>query len=211
MVGQYLLNVLAEDSFYDEVVALARRPLGFPSARIRPQLVDFDDLSPDDMAGATHLFCCLGTTIAKAGTREAFRRVDLEYVRNFAAAGHLAGARRMLLVSSVGAAGNAGSFYLRVKGEAEEAAAAIGWEALHIFRPSVLLGRREESRPGERLGARLARAFEWAMVGGLRKYRPMPAGLLAAAMAAAGERGPSGRHVFHYDETVRIAGLTASD
>jgi uncharacterized protein YbjT (DUF2867 family) len=208
LVGHYLLNVLAEDSFYDEVLALSRRPIAFTAPRLRNVLVDYEDLRPEDLPGATHLFCCLGTTIAKAGSREAFRRVDLDYVRAFAEAGRAAGARRMLLVSSVGAARRAGSFYLRVKGETEEALAAHPWEALHIFRPSLLLGQREEHRAGEQFGIRLARAFEWTLVGPLRQYRPMPAGLLASAMAAAGERGPDGQHVFHYDDILHIAGFT---
>lgn len=209
LVGHYLLNVLAEDSFYDEVLALVRRPLACDLPRVRAVLVDYEDLTPDDMPGATHLFCCLGTTIAKAGSQQAFRRVDRDYVENFALAGSHAGARRMLMVSSVGAGPRAGSYYLRVKDEAERAAGAPEWEALHIFRPSILLGKRDEERPAEQAGARLARAFEWAMVGGLRKYRPMPAGLLASAMAAAGERGQPGRHILHYDEILTVAGFSS--
>jgi uncharacterized protein YbjT (DUF2867 family) len=208
LVGHYLLNVLAEDSFYDQVLALSRRPVAALAPRIRNVLVDYEDLTPDDLPGATHLFCCLGTTIKKAGSGEAFRRVDFEYVRNFAEAGHLAGARRLLLVSSVSAASSAGSSYLRVKAETEQAVSAMEWDSLYLFRPSVLLGKRAEERPAEQLAGRLARAFEFALAGPLRKYRPMPAGLLASAMAAAGERGPRGRHVFHYDDILEIAGFS---
>jgi uncharacterized protein YbjT (DUF2867 family) len=107
----------------------------------------------------------------------------------------------------VGADPRAASFYLRVKGEIERALAGLGFEELHIFRPGILLGKRDERRPGEQLGAALARGFEWLMLGPLRKYRPMPAPLLASAMAASGERGGAGRHIHHYDDIVRLAGV----
>jgi uncharacterized protein YbjT (DUF2867 family) len=112
----------------------------------------------------------------------------------------------MALVSSVGADEGAGSFYLKVKGEAERALEKMGFEALHIFQPSILLGERAESRAGERWGIRLAKAMEWMMVGGLRKYRAMPAGTLAAAMVAAGKRGGTGTEVHTYEGIVRLAG-----
>lgn len=209
LVGQYLLNVLLEDSFYDDLVALARRPASLESAKCRPVPTEFDDLTAGQLAGATHLFCCLGTTMKKAGSKEAFRRVDFDYCLRFARAGYEAGARHFLLVSSVGASASSSTYYLRVKGELEEAVGKIGFTSLHIFRPSVLLGKRAEERPGEQSGARLARAIEFLLVGSLSKYRPMPAGILAASLAAAGERGPVGRHVFHYREILGMAGLKA--
>jgi len=111
----------------------------------------------------------------KAGLKEAFRRVDLDYVVRFAEAGRAAGAGFMALVSSVGADEKAGSFYLKVKGEAERRLEEIGFEALHIFRPSILLGKRDERRPGEEWGIRVALAMEWMLVGGLEKV-PADAG-----------------------------------
>lgn len=207
MTGRYLLDVLLEDSFYDHVVALVRRPIGRGDAKIEERVVDFDSLSAPDVQGVTHMFCCLGTTIKKAGSKEAFRHVDHDYALRFAQWGIGAGAQRMMLVSSVGADEDSGNFYLRVKGELERDLERLPFEGLHIFRPSFLLGRREEQRTGEALGIRLARGFEWMMVGDWRRYRPMPAGVLAASMAAAGERGEPGRHVYHYDQIYRMAGF----
>lgn len=206
LTGRYLLEALLEDAFYDRVVALVRKRSLGARPKLEERVVDFGDLGAGDLEGATHLFCCLGTTMKKAGSKEAFRRVDFEYVAGFAGAGKAAGAGFMALVSSVGADDEAGSFYLKVKGEAERAVEGMRFEALHIFQPSILLGKRGESRPGEEWGQRLARAFEWAMGGGLRKYRPMPAGTLAAAMAAAGERGGAGVQVHTYDGIVGLAG-----
>jgi uncharacterized protein YbjT (DUF2867 family) len=207
LVGRYLLEVLLEDSFYDQIVTLVRRPLERFERKLEQRIVNFEDLRAPDLAGATHLFCCLGTTMKKAGSRTAFRRVDYDYPLMFARLGQEAGARRLMLISSVGADPAAGSFYLRVKGELERDLEPLDFEATHIFRPAVLLGARQEERPGEQWAARLSRAFEWMMAGGLSKYRPMPAGLLAAAMAAAGERGEPGRHVHHYAQIARLAGF----
>jgi uncharacterized protein YbjT (DUF2867 family) len=208
LIGKYLLNVLLEDAFYDAIVPLARRPLAIDSPKAEQRIVDYDRLSAADLAGATHLFCCLGTTMKTAGSREAFRRVDYEYCERFARLGREAGATRLMLVSSAGASPKASAFYLKTKGETEEAVSALGFEALHIFRPGVLMGQRDEERPDERLAARISRAFEFLMVGSLSKFRPMPAGVLSASMAAAGERGESGKHIHHYLDIVRLAGFS---
>jgi uncharacterized protein YbjT (DUF2867 family) len=208
LIGKYLLNVLLEDAFYDVIVPLARRPLAIDSPKVDQCIVDYDRLSAADLDGATHLFCCLGTTMKTAGSREAFKRVDFDYCERFARLGREAGATRLMLVSSVGASPKASSFYLKTKGQTEEAVSALGFEALHIFRPGVLMGQRDEERPGERLAIRLSRAFEFLMVGSLSKYRPMPAGVLSASMAAAGERGEPGKHIHHYLDIVRLAGFS---
>lgn len=211
MTGHYLLNVLSEDSFYDRVLILSRRPAAVSSPKFRALPAAFESLRAEDLPGATHLFCCLGTTMKKAGSKDAFRRVDYEYPLRLAEAGRAAGARVMMLISSVGADPGSFSFYLRVKGELEEALRGAGFEALHLFRPSILLGRREEARPGEQAGIRMARAFEFALRGRLSKYRPMPAGVLAAAMAAAGERGGDGVRIHHYREILQLSGLSGEN
>ena len=208
LVGRYLLDVLLEDAFFDGVVALTRRDLGFSHARLEQRRVDFAELTREDLAGATHLFCTLGTTMKVAGSREAFRKVDYDACASFARAGRAAGARRLALLSSVGADALAASFYLRTKGELEAYAATLGFEALQIFRPGVLLGRREVERPAEQWAGRLAHGLEFALRGRWSKYKPMPAGALAASMAASAERGEPGVHVYHYDEILRLAGFS---
>jgi uncharacterized protein YbjT (DUF2867 family) len=209
LVGNYLMNVLAEDAFYDRVLVLTRRPVDPPEvvSKVDNLFADFERLESLELPGATHVFSCLGTTIRKAGSQEGFRKVDFEYVVALAKSARRAGAHHMSLISSVGANPGSANFYLRVKGETETAVSGLGFEGLHIFRPSILLGHRREERPGERIGAVMARGLEWLMLGPLKKYRPMPAPLLASAMAAAGERGGAGLHVHHYGEIVRLAGV----
>lgn len=192
LTGRQLMSVLGEDPFYQDVRALRRQD-------------NLAALHAGQIPGATHVFCCLGTTLAKAGSRDAFREVDFDYVVRLARAGREAGAARMMVVSSVGADPASANFYLRVKGEMEQALAALGFDALHIFRPSFLMGKREETRRGEALGLHLARAVGWMLAGSLSKYRPMPACVLAQAMAAAGRSRLEGRHIHHYDEIVRLA------
>jgi uncharacterized protein YbjT (DUF2867 family) len=206
LVGGYCLQLLLDDAYYDKVISVGRRILPVEHPKLTQRVADFDALLDDDLLNVTHVFCCLGTTIRKAGNEAAFRRVDHDYPLALARKAASLRARRFLLVSSVGADPKSGTFYLRVKGELEEGLRALPFEGLYLFQPSILLGPRQEERPGERTAITLARAFEWTLVAGLRKYRPMPAPVLARAMTAAGERAPSGTHAYRFDEIVRLAG-----
>lgn len=143
---------------FDDVVALARRPLGFTHPRLETRVVEFDAIEAA-LQGQTAkvAICCLGTTIAQAGSRQNFRRVDYDYVLGFARAARVAGVDHFLVVSSVGASPNALTFYSRVKGEMESALAEVGFAALTIARPSLLLGDRDKSRLGEKLAAPFAK------------------------------------------------------
>jgi uncharacterized protein YbjT (DUF2867 family) len=117
----------------------------------------------------------------------------------------VARAQQFFLVSSVGANANSGNFYLRTKGQIEEALCEQPFAALHIFRPSFLLGRRSEDRPGERIGMALGKSMSFAIVGGLRKYRPISAETVGKAIVNAASLGTSGTHVYQYDEIISLA------
>ena len=171
---------------------MSRRPLALSHAKLRTELVDFDGLrslgeSCDD------LFCCLGTTIRKAGSREAFRRVDHDYPLALAKLGKAAGTQQFLLVSALGADAGSSVFYSRVKGETERDIAAIGLPKIVFMRPSILLGERHEQRPGEKAGIFIGKLIAPLLLGRLRKYRPIRADDVAAAMIyAANHEVPSG-------------------
>jgi uncharacterized protein YbjT (DUF2867 family) len=181
LVGGRCLARLLDHPAYDRVTVLSRRPLALSHAKLGVELVDFDDLRSlgercDD------IFCCLGTTIRKAGSQVAFRRVDHDYPLTLATLGKATGAQQFLLVSALGANAQSSVFYSRVKGETERDIAAIGLPKVIFMRPSILLGERREHRPGEKAGVFVGRLITPLLVGRLRKYRPIHTDDVAAAM-----------------------------
>lgn len=159
LVGGHLLDLLLAASDVARVISLGRRPLERTSPRLEQFTVDFAALDDRSLPPATEAHCCLGTTLAKAGSREAFRAVDHDAVLAFARAAKRAGAQRFLVVTALGADPHAWVFYNRVKGEVETALRAMGFASLVIARPSLLLGDRAESRPGERAAILASRAL----------------------------------------------------
>ncbi|MFN7963592.1 MAG: oxidoreductase [Thermoanaerobaculia bacterium] len=200
LVGGFLLEDLLAEPRYQQVLSLGRRQLGLNSPRLSERRVSFEELdSVTDLPAADHVFCCLGTTLARAGSKAAFRQVDFDFVL---ALGRLAvriGARQFLVVSSMGADARSWFFYNRVKGEAEEALKALGFPGLQILRPSLLLGERQEKRPGERLAIQLSGPLGPLFLGPLRKAKPIPAATVARAMVAIALAAPAGVHVFAND------------
>jgi len=175
--------------------------------KLHERVVDFSALGPADVAPVDDVFCAIGTTMKKAGSREAFRHVDFELPLRVAELATSVGAKRIALVSSVGASARSSNFYLRTKGELEDALAALPLAALHVFRPSLLLGDRAESRPGEAIASVLSRATRGLLVRGLRKYRPIDADLVARAMVAAmvGQDPEPPRRIHEHDAIVELA------
>jgi len=181
LVGGEIIDGLVRDEGVAEVRALVRRSLDrwAPTSRLRELVADFDalDAHPDRFR-VDQVFCALGTTIRKAGSREAFRRVDFDYPFAVARLAHAQGARHFLLVSAVGADARSRIFYSRVKGELEDAIRAVGYNAVTIARPSVLVGAREELRVGELAMKRLAYLFPAA-------WKPVHARQVASALVRA--------------------------
>jgi uncharacterized protein YbjT (DUF2867 family) len=210
LVGGHLLQRLLADPGYRQVITVSRKALGIEHPKLRSLITDFDPIEAA-MAGLGETiddaFCALGTTIKTAGSRAAFRRVDFGYVVAFARAARAVGARRFMLVSAIGASARSALFYLRVKGETEEAVAALGYPALHIFRPGLLLGQRAESRPREALGMALAPFLNPLMLGPAKAYRGIPADTVAAAMIAAAGTGRTGRHIHTYADMMAPEGI----
>ena len=181
LVGDRCLVRLLDHGAYSRVTVLSRRPLALMHEKLRVELVDFDNL-PMPEPPCEDIFCCLGTTIKKAGSQAAFRRVDHDYPLALARLGKAAGAQQFLLVSALGADVHSSLFYSRVKGETERDIAGIGLPKIVFMRPSLLLGERRERRTGEVVGALVGRLLAPLLVGALRKYRPVLADDVAAAM-----------------------------
>lgn len=206
LVGGYCLAELLAADRYERVIALARRPLNRTHAKLTELLADFKRLDElGDRLAADDVYCCLGTTIRRAGSPDAFRRVDLDYPLALAAAARLQGAAQFLIVSSLGADAAARTLYLRVKGELERSLSQIGLRALVVVRPSLLLGSRRESRPTEALAKVVLSAVAPLLVGRLARYRPVHARDVARAMVQLAGRGLTGRHTFESDELRALA------
>jgi uncharacterized protein YbjT (DUF2867 family) len=197
LVGGYCLDFLLEHGAYRKVVVFSRRKLKKEHPKLEQHKVDFDRLADyRDLFRGDDLFCCLGTTMRKAGSKAAFYKVDFTYTHDAARLAVENGVKQFLLVSSVGADVDSLFFYSRVKGEIEAAVEKLPFWATHIFRPSVLLGSRNENRWGEEIAARIASGID-ALTGGLlTKYRPIEADVVAKAMVNAAQQLKSGFHVY---------------
>jgi uncharacterized protein YbjT (DUF2867 family) len=212
LVGTHCLDHLLAEPHYRRVVVLARRPVARPEReRLEVRVVDFDQLDKDveaidGLAGSVDdVYCCLGTTIRAAGSREAYYRVDHDYPVMLARLARAAGATRLALVSSIGASPGARNYYLRMKGEVELDVTGLGYDCLELFRPSMLLGRRERRRLRESAAMGVMRAAAPVLAGPLRPYRPVAAERVAGAMVAALGRGEPGTHVRTFDDIARLA------
>lgn len=204
LVGGELLNILLECPEYSRVVAIVRRPLALSHPKLDQRVVDFDRLEAHaDAFQADDVYCCLGTTIKRAGSQEAQRRVDLAYPLAMARLARARGARRYLLVSSMGANAQSAFFYMRLKGEVEAAVAGVGLPAVHIFRPSLLLGQRQEVRFGERMAVALSPLYSVLMPA---RSRPIQARDVAQAMVnVANGVEAAGVHIYMNDEVQRLS------
>jgi uncharacterized protein YbjT (DUF2867 family) len=202
LVGQQLLRLLLKDPMLQRVTVLVRQPLDRQAlqadaslaahlGKLDEHVVRFDDLGPH----APHfkvdaVFCALGTTIKTAGSQAAFRRVDFDYPLAVARLAKAQGVPHFLLVSALGAQSSSRVFYSRVKGELEDALAALNFDALTLARPSVLEGDRQESRPGEWL----ARQLGWLTPG---PYKPVHVRQVALGLWQSARQGHPGRHVLN--------------
>jgi uncharacterized protein YbjT (DUF2867 family) len=150
------------------------------------------------------VFCCLGTTMKDAGSPEAFRKVDFGFVSGLARAATRHRASQFLFVSAVRADPRARLFYSRVKGDVEEAVRRMPFDAVHIFRPSFLIGARANSRAAERVAVFLTPLIAWILVGRLRSFRPIRAATVARAMVQAARGAVRGVHVYEWDDMARL-------
>jgi uncharacterized protein YbjT (DUF2867 family) len=196
LVGGELLRQLLEGAPFDRIVSVGRRVLAVEHQKLLQVVTelssgaDFEAPHPPDVA-----FCCLGTTIKRAGSRQAFRQVDHDAVLTFARQAQRRGARAFVHVSALGADLRSRVFYSAVKGELERDVARLGFPSVYALRPSILDGERSERRPGERVGLLVGRALAPL----LGKYRPTPVEAVARTMIACATRAAPGAHVVEPD------------
>lgn len=183
LIGSYCLEMLLASPRIKKVIAPTRRTLSNPSDKLRNVLVDFDRLDEyQELFQCDAIICCLGTTIRQAGNKKAFKRVDLEYCLDIAELGRSHTARSYYLVSAMGADPNSLFFYSRVKGELERRLIQLEYDYLSLYRPSLLIGHREEHRLGESLGTSLAGFINPFLMGSMAQYKAIEAQTVARAI-----------------------------
>jgi uncharacterized protein YbjT (DUF2867 family) len=205
LTGFEVLRQLCEHPNYEKIICYNRKPLAFNHQKFEEIIVDFDDLSSSiKKIKSDEVYCCLGTTIKKAGSQQAFQKVDFDYP---VAIGQLAeqnNIQHYLVVSSIGANHKSGNFYLKTKGRMEEAISKYSIPQITFARPSMLLGDRKEYRFGEEMGKVLLKVVSPLMIGKLKKYRGIQAQTVAKAMIIIANSNPVNRKFFESHELEEI-------
>jgi uncharacterized protein YbjT (DUF2867 family) len=206
LVGGFCLKALVDDADYSRVLTFGRRelPAQMTRAKVTQRVADLASLNAEDFRGAQDVFSALGTTIRKAGSQAAFRQVDLELPLRAAREAVKAGAEQFVVVSSVGADPTSKNFYLRTKGELEQELARLPFRAVHILRPSLLIGKRQEFRLGETIAIKIAPLLDLLTLGSLRRYHSIRAETVGKAMLVTAKLRTTGTHVYEYEEIVRL-------
>ncbi len=194
------------DPSFEKIKFFVRKAISITHPKLEQIIVDFDTIGnySDSIKGDV-VFCCIGTTIATAGSKEAFIKVDYTYPLEFAKIAKQNGVENFLLISSIGADKAASNFYLKVKGDIELALEKLNFESLIIVRPSMLLGDRKESRFAESIGKIFMKLFSFVFIGKLKKYKAIQASAVAKAMIQLSKMKMRGSTIFLSDELQQIA------
>lgn len=213
LVGRELIKQLLADSDYDKVIAVVRTKMNVVNlaghGKLEQRVIEFaqlgDSLKTSEIAHA-HVFCTLGTTIKKAGSKQKFRRIDLDYPLQLAEMASKGQADAYAIVTAMGADRSSAFFYNQVKGEVEERLKKLRLRALYLLRPSLILGDRDERRLGEKLGIVVFRAVAPLMAGRLKKYRPVHASAIATCLIRSAKSGKTGVQVISSERIATIGG-----
>lgn len=206
LTGTQLLKILLTSDIYDKVISIVRSDLKISHPKLKQYVIDFDNSeSYADLIEGNDVFCCIGTTIKKAGSQEAFQKVDLEYPVKIAKIASANGVKQFSIISSIGANPNSSNFYLRTKGKCEEELRKLAFQSTSIFRPSLLVGNRKEFRLGEKIGEVLMRLLSIFMIGKLRKYRAIKVQKVAYAMFQIAQENTVGYHIYESDKIEETA------
>lgn len=201
LVGHHCLEHLLENDEYDVVYSFVRKEQPISHPKLKQQVIDMGKIEEYlDQFEADDVYCSLGTTMKKAGSKAKFIRVDYNYVVRLARLSAVKNAQNFCVVSAIGADANSKVFYNKVKGEMENTLEKIDLPAVHVFRPSVLLGKRKEMRIGEKAGAILLSLFSPLMLGPLKKYRPVKGDDVAKAMIGATHTDKKGFNVYDLND-----------
>jgi uncharacterized protein YbjT (DUF2867 family) len=205
LIGSQLLNLLLENPNYARVITFVKRDSGIKHPKLTQHIIDFD--KPEtykELVVGDDFFCTIGTTIKKAGSQKAFRKVDFEYPKQFAAFALQNKVKQFLIISSLGADAKSGNFYLKTKGEIEDFLKDCDFESVSVLQPSLLLGNRTEFRLGEKVGAFFMKTLSFLFLGNLKKYKPIESQTVAKALLKIAQTNNKGFKIYESDAIQEI-------
>lgn len=205
LIGSELLNLLLDSNDYLKVITFVKRDTGIKHPKLTQHIIDFD--KPEtfkDLVIGDDFFCTIGTTIKKAGSKEAFRKVDFGYPKQFAAFALVNKVEKFLIISSLGAHANSGNFYLKTKGEIQDFLKDCNFESVAVLQPSLLLGNRTEFRLGEKVGAFFMKTLSFLFLGNLKKYKPIESKIVAKALLKIAQTNNIGFKIYESDAIQEI-------
>lgn len=199
--GRKLIDILLKDKDYSEVYVLVRNEMDLNNEKLIQIIVDFEALSSENIPDCCDVaFCCLGTTIRKAQTKSNFRKVDFEYITNFAKLCEKHCIKEFHLISAIWARPQSIFFYQRVKGELECFINSLNFESVVIYRPSVIYGGRKEFRPFEAFAAWISRNLYFLFIGKLKRIVAITGDQLAETVHRKSKSNSPGRWVIESEE-----------
>lgn len=208
MIGNYLTELLLKDNYFETVRVMVRRPYPKTDPKLEVKLVDFEDAESVKLAleGTDIVFSAIGTTQSNVkGNNELYRKIDFDIPVKAARFAKEAGCEKFIIVTAVGAGPKSKNFYLRLKGELEEALQPIGLRSVHIMQPSMLLGNRKESRIMEKIIGPTMKVLSPLFGGSWRKYRAIHGKTVAAAMISAAKKEEPGFFKHTYDDMLKLS------
>jgi uncharacterized protein YbjT (DUF2867 family) len=206
LIGSQLLELLLESKEYEKVITFVKRDSGIQNRKLKQHIIDFDKPETyQNLVIGDDFFCTIGTTIKKAGSQEAFRKVDFEYPKQFATIASQNKVNQFIIVSSLGANATSSNFYLETKGEIQNFLKDCNLESVSIFQPSLLLGNRTEFRLGEKIGTFFMKLISFLLIGNLEKYKPIESKTVAKALFKIAQQNKKGFHVIESDIIQEIA------
>jgi uncharacterized protein YbjT (DUF2867 family) len=196
LIGGYCLKFLCEDDHYERIVVLTRRALPghLKHPKVEHHIIDFD--RPETYSrfvNTDHLICALGATMKKAGSKESFFTADHTYPLEFAKMALKNGAEHFLIVTACLSSAKSPFFLTRVKGQLEDALFVLEYGSISIFRPSMLLGKRDEFRLGEEVAKSLEKIISFFLP---KKYKPIQGRAVAGAMVKKAVENLPGIHIY---------------
>jgi uncharacterized protein YbjT (DUF2867 family) len=208
LTGTLLLEQLLTDNDFKTIRILVRKKVNISHPKLEQLVVDFDDINDyaNKFGKGDVIFCCVGTTQKKVkNDKIAYEKVDYDIPVNAAKIGIQKKFKKFLLVSAIGAKEQSSNFYLSLKGKTENAIAAMPFESVAVFRPSLLLGKRNEHRFGEKMAQGIAEIFSFTFYGWLRKYHPVDAKHVANAMIQQSKSKDRGVHYFDFEGIMNLS------